>query len=191
MALGDGNNQLDPLPKDGAKLDNQSVLPSMLNEPADSRVLPSISPSPEGLVGGKDVIDLIAKEHTYSSFTTSQVPTTSSPEGMPQHDQNLFGPGLPALCNVPPEGTMELKASIEDMNKDAIPSRKFRRSRIFVEQDGFLKVTRKWKGNYDFDLDSKFTHHPVEKTVCRGLHGYVHHFSFYDHDVIYLSNTCI
>ncbi|CAL8261380.1 unnamed protein product [Merluccius merluccius] len=171
LALGDGNNQLDPLPKDGAKLDNQSVLPSMLNQPADSRVLPSISPSPEGLVGGKDVIDLIAKEHTYSSSTTSQVPTTSSPEGMSQHDQNLFGPGLPALCNVPPEGTIELKASIEDMNKDAIPSRKFRRSRIFVEKEGSLKVTRKWKGNYDFELDSKFTNHPVEKTVCRGLHG--------------------
>jgi hypothetical protein len=58
---------------------------------------------------------------------------------------------------------------------DAIGSRRFRRSRTFVERKGVLQVTRKWKGSYDFDLDSKFTNHPVEKTVCRGLHGYVYH----------------
>lgn len=164
LALSGGNNQASP------QLD--PFLMTKLGQSLD--VLPSTSPLPEGLVGSKDEIDLIAKEHDYTSYTM-QVLQKRSLEGMPQHGQNLFGPGLPALSNVPPEES-EPKASIEHMKKDEIPSRRFRRSRRFVEKDGMLKVTRKWKGNYDFDLDSKFTNHPVEKTVCRGLHGYVHHF---------------
>ncbi|CAL8360000.1 unnamed protein product [Lota lota] len=179
LALGDNQAlpQLDPrsnvdnLLSDGTKLDNQLVLPSMLQQPADGPVLPSNSPSPEGILGSKDVIGLIAKEHDYSWSTASQVPKTTSPAGTPEHSQNLSGPELPTLSSVPPEGPREHRASVEYMNKDAIRSRRFRRSRIFVENDGFLQVTRKWKGNYDFDLDSKFTNHPVEKTVCRGLHG--------------------
>ena len=182
LALGDGNNQpqpqLDPLSttkpdprsdvdnclKDGTKPDTQSVLPSTLQQPADSPVLPLNSPSPESILGSKDVIGLIAQEHDYTWSSASQVPNTSSPAGTPEHSQIS-----------PPEGPSEHKAAVGHMTGDAIRSRRFRRSRTFVEREGVLQVTRKWKGSYDFDLDSKFTNHPVEKTVCRGLHGYVHH----------------
>ena len=181
LALGDGNNQaqpqLDPLSmtkpdprsdvdnrlNDGTKPDNWSVLPSMLQQLADSPVLPSPEgPSPEGILGNKDIIGLIAQEHDYSWSSASQVPSTSSPAGIPNHSQKG-----------PLEGPSEHKAAVGHMTRDAIQSRRFRRSRSFVEREGVIQVTRKWKENYDFDLDSKFTNHPVEKTVCRGLHGYV------------------
>ncbi|XP_056455487.1 uncharacterized protein tasor2 isoform X1 [Gadus chalcogrammus] len=178
LALGDGNNQaqpqLDPLSmkkpdprsdvdnclNDGTKPDNRSVLPSTLQHPADSPLLPPNCPSPEGILGSKDVIGLIAQEHDYSWSSASQMPNTSSPAGIPEHSQKG-----------PLEGSSEHRAAVGHMTRDAIGSRRFRRSRTFVERKGVLQVTRKWKGSYDFDLDSKFTNHPVEKTVCRGLHG--------------------
>eukprot|EP00079_Xenopus_tropicalis_P034066 XP_017947837.1 PREDICTED: protein FAM208B isoform X3 [Xenopus tropicalis] len=43
--------------------------------------------------------------------------------------------------------------------------------RAVIQFGDNLKITLNWDANYDFDLDSKFTSDPLEKTVNRALHG--------------------
>lgn len=49
--------------------------------------------------------------------------------------------------------------------------RDFYCSRTVFSCEGSFKVTFKCETNYVFSLDSKYTNHPLEKTVLRALHG--------------------
>ncbi|XP_066561216.1 uncharacterized protein tasor2 isoform X2 [Amia ocellicauda] len=43
--------------------------------------------------------------------------------------------------------------------------------RLLTEENGVLQVTRVWKEKYEFNLDSKYTNDPLDKTISRALHG--------------------
>ncbi|XP_008050535.1 protein FAM208B [Carlito syrichta] len=47
----------------------------------------------------------------------------------------------------------------------------FSRSHTVLSCDGSFKVTFKCENEYAFDLDSRYTNNPLEKTVVRALHG--------------------
>ncbi|XP_046889551.1 uncharacterized protein tasor2 isoform X3 [Hypomesus transpacificus] len=102
-----------------------------------------------------------------------QVPALSRTEGLQQHHKDIFGDGTQALfAFLRQDNTRdELNKSQQNLNKSLLRRRKLRRSRSFTEKDGSLQVTRRWKENYDFSLDSKFTNDLKDKTVIRALHG--------------------
>lgn len=47
----------------------------------------------------------------------------------------------------------------------------FRRQREIVQKGESIEVSRLWKEEYDFSLDSKFRKNPRDETVLRALHG--------------------
>uniref|UniRef100_UPI003AAE60D2 uncharacterized protein tasor2 isoform X1 n=1 Tax=Centroberyx gerrardi TaxID=166262 RepID=UPI003AAE60D2 len=170
------------LTKDVTSAEQESVLHALLRQPA---ARPSLkSPSPKGLMGSNDVVVLISKEHAYSlppssslllglPGTSFQVPPLSGSAGLQQHHQNMYGDEIQALhaivCQEDKSGHKHGASAY--LTKDMVRRRKFRHSRTFVDKDGSIQVTRQWKENYDFNLDSKFTNDPKDKTVVRALHG--------------------
>ncbi|XP_070763138.1 protein TASOR [Enoplosus armatus] len=59
----------------------------------------------------------------------------------------------------------------EYLSKHMVRRRKFRHSRTFDIKDGSVQVTKQWKENYDFNLDSKFTSESKDRAIIRALHG--------------------
>lgn len=172
--------------KDVTSAEQESVLHALLKQPAVRPTLPLKSPSSNGLVESNDEAVLISKEHAYSlppssspllglPGTSFQVPPLSGSAGLQLRHQNRDDDGIQALhtivCHKDKCGHKHGAPS--DLQKGLIRRRKFRHSRTFVDKDGSVQVTRQWKENYDFSLDSKFTNDSQDKTVIRALHGYV------------------
>ncbi|XP_067091280.1 protein TASOR 2 isoform X1 [Osmerus mordax] len=197
LALCGSNDKVLPLPdpllerKLGPSLETysasspkpQSLLHDMLRPSAAKPCLPADSLLPKGVKGRQEGVVLISTEHSYSLPPSSsllglsgaflQVPALSSTEGLQQHRKDIYGDGTQALfAFLRQDNTRdELNKSQQNLNKSLLRRRKLRRSRSFTEKDGSIQVTRRWKENYDFSLDSKFTNDLKDKTVIRALHG--------------------
>lgn len=175
------------LTKDVTSAEQESVLHALLRQSAARPVQPLESPSPSHLVGGSELVGLVSKEHAYSlppssslllglSGTPFQVSPLSGSTRLLHHHQTMYGDGIKTLhTSVGHEDRGEHNhRTPEDLKKHMVRRRKFRHSRTFVNKDGSIQVTKQWKENYDFNLDSKFTSDPKDKAIIRALHGYVH-----------------
>ncbi|XP_029909583.1 uncharacterized protein tasor2 isoform X2 [Myripristis murdjan] len=112
----------------------------------------------------------ISPEHIKRKCTSFQVPPLSGSAGLQLRHQNRHDDGIQALhCRKDKCGHKHGAPS--NLQKGLLRRRKFRHSRTFVDKDGSVQVTRQWKENYDFSLDSKFTNDSQDKTVIRALHG--------------------
>lgn len=165
--------------KEVTSVEQESVLHALLRQAAARHLQPEL-PSSNHLVRDGDMAGLLSKEHAYSLPLSSSVlldlltplgGSTSTP-----HNQTMNCDGF----NVPhPSVNQEDKSkhnnrTPEHLKKRVGRRRKFRHSRSFVNKDGSVQVTKHWKENYDFNLDSKFTNDSKCSTICRALHGYVH-----------------
>uniref|UniRef100_A0A668ARB4 Uncharacterized protein n=1 Tax=Myripristis murdjan TaxID=586833 RepID=A0A668ARB4_9TELE len=167
--------------KDVTSAEQESVLHALLKQPAVRPTVALKSPSSNGLVESNDEAVLISKEHAYSlppssspllglPGTSFQVPPLSGSAGLQLRHQNRHDDGIQALhCRKDKCGHKHGAPS--NLQKGLLRRRKFRHSRTFVDKDGSVQVTRQWKENYDFSLDSKFTNDSQDKTVIRALHG--------------------
>ncbi|XP_013765008.1 uncharacterized protein tasor2 isoform X3 [Pundamilia nyererei] len=86
------------------------------------------------------------------------------------HDQTMYG-FQTLQPSVGQEDRSEYDRTPEYLKKRMACRQKFRYSRTFVNMEGCIKITRHWQENYDFNLDSKFTSDPKDKTIVRALHG--------------------
>lgn len=178
--------------KDVTSAEQESVLHTLLRQPAARPIEPLESTSPSHLAAGTDLVDLISKEHAYSLPPSSslllglpgtpfQVSPISGSTRLLNHHQQFFGNEIQTLhspvCQED-RGKQNQRTS-ECMKKHVAHRQKFRHSRTCVNKDGSVQVTRQWKENYDFNLDSKFTSDPKDRTIIRALHGYVHCFFCY------------
>ena len=176
------------LTKDVTSAEQESVLHALLRQPAARPMQPPESPSPSHLVGGSELVALVSKEHAYSLPPSSslllglpgtpfQVSPLSGSTRLLHHHQTKYGDGIKTLhpC-VGQEGRSEEPnhRTPEYLRKQMARRRKFRHCRTFVDKDGSIQVTKQWRENYDFNLDSKFTSDPMDRTIVRALHGYVH-----------------
>ncbi|KAM7414880.1 hypothetical protein PAMA_019612 [Pampus argenteus] len=200
LALGGSNDQVPPQPnpeperkpesslkkcgltKDVTIAEQKSVLHALLRQSAARPIQLLQSPSPSHLVGGSELVSLISKEHDYSLPPSSSLllglpgtPFQVSPLGgstrLLQRQQTMYGNGIQTLH--PSVGWKNGgKHMIPESLKKHIQCRtKFRHPRTFVDKDGSLQVTRQWKENYDFSLDSKFSTDSKDRAIIRALHG--------------------
>ncbi|XP_051238902.1 uncharacterized protein tasor2 isoform X2 [Dicentrarchus labrax] len=196
LALSASNDQVPPQPEPALErepetslkkcdltltsAEQESVLHALLRQPAARPIQPHESPSPSHLVGGSELVGLVSKEHAYSlppssslllglSGTPFQVSPLSGSTRLLHHHQTMYGDGIKTLhpC-VDQEDGSEHNSRFK---KHMVRLRKFRHSRTFVNKDGSIQVTRQWKENYDFNLDSKFTCDSKDKAIIRALHG--------------------
>lgn len=175
------------LTKDVTSGEQESVLHALLRQPAARPMQPLESPSPSHFVGGSELVGLISKEHDYSlppsssllldlSGSPFQVSPLSGSTRLLHHHQTMYGDGIKTLhYSVDKEDRSENNhRTPEYLTKQMARRRKFRQSRTFVVKDDSLQITKQWKENYDFNLDSKFTNDTKERAIVRAIHGYVH-----------------
>lgn len=158
---------------DGAA-EQQTVLHSHLRQPAARPIQNIESPPPVNHVGEGELAGVITKEHAYSmhpstslllGFSTMpfQVHPLSGCTRLLRHHQNQ---------HLPVDQEEESTPQTSECTENHTPGR-LKGSRNFTVKDGSVQVTKRWKRNYDFSLDSKFSNDPQFRTICRALHGYV------------------
>eukprot|EP00066_Takifugu_rubripes_P016555 XP_011605821.1 PREDICTED: protein FAM208B isoform X2 [Takifugu rubripes] len=159
--------------------EEESVLHALLRQPAARPIQQHQSPPPVHHVGGGELAGLITKEHAYSMH-----PSTSLLLGFSSMSFQIYPLSgctrlLQALKDDPLCQTQHLSVDQEEKSNQQAPEctekhtlgRRFRRSRTFTIKDGSVQVTKHWKRNYDFGLDSKFSNDPQFRSICRALHG--------------------
>ncbi|KAM8972141.1 protein TASOR 2 [Pelodytes ibericus] len=143
-------------------------LPSM--ESFDKSVLSKV---PVALAKAQsNVTSKLSLEHSYSKLPLDEKPVNQK-ECTIQivHESNA----LPMATEVmfEPETNMYLPSEIILLTNDdqvLCPAVKKEPRSVLKFGDNFL-ITFNWDAKYDFDLDSKFTSNPLEKTINRALHG--------------------
>lgn len=161
--------------------EQESVLHTLLRQPAARPLQHHQSPQPVHHVGGGELAGLITKEHAYSMH-----PSTSLLLGFPSMSFQVYPLSgctrlLQPLKDSPHCQSQPLSVDQEEKSNHQAPEctekhtlgRRFMRSRTFTIKDGSVQVTKQWKRKYDFGLDSKFSNDPQLRTVGRALHGYV------------------
>uniref|UniRef100_A0A3Q1EWU0 Uncharacterized LOC110960338 n=1 Tax=Acanthochromis polyacanthus TaxID=80966 RepID=A0A3Q1EWU0_9TELE len=114
----------------------------------------------------------IPAEYIRKKCTPFQVCPVSGSTRLLHHQQTMNGDGVKTLHpSVGQEDRSDHNRTPEYLKKYMVQRRKFRYSRNFVNKEGSIQVTRQWKDNYDFNLDSKFTSDSKEKAIVRALHG--------------------
>ncbi|KAI4826245.1 hypothetical protein KUCAC02_021886, partial [Chaenocephalus aceratus] len=143
-------------------LDNQ---PQILQKP------PSIFPR-RGRIKMLKKHQGIPTECVKKKCTPFQVSPLSGSTRLLQHHQKMFGDGINTLHPTAKKLRTEQNHRTPDYLKvNKVCRIKFRNSRTFANKDGSIQVTKHWKENYDFDLDSKFTNDSKDRTIIRALHG--------------------
>ncbi|XP_058500978.1 protein TASOR 2-like isoform X2 [Solea solea] len=140
------------LTKDVASAEQESVLHALLRQPA-ARPIQPLECSSSHLMGDKEMVDLISKEHNYSLPLSS--PLVLGLSGTPFQE----------------DGGESTYWTQESMKKHLECKKKFSHSRSFVNKYKSVEVTKQWKGKYDFHGDSKLASDPKSKGVMRALHG--------------------
>lgn len=157
----------------------ESALHALLRQPAVRPIQSFQSPPPIHNVGDGELAGLITKEHAYSMHPSTSLLLGFS--SMPFQVSPLSG------CTrlLYRHQTQNLALDQEDKSNhqtlesteiQALERKRLRHSRTFAIKDGSVQVTKRWKRNYDFGLDSKFSNDPQCRTICRALHGYVRMF---------------
>ncbi|XP_068168315.1 protein TASOR 2 isoform X2 [Antennarius striatus] len=173
------------LAKDDTIAEQESVLHSLLRQPAAISTQPLESPSPSGLLGGSELVAVMSKEHAYSLppsssllldllGTSFQVSPLSGSTKLLHHHPTAQEDGVRTLHHTVCQEDRRhynIKAPEKDLKKHTACTRKLRRSRSFVAKDGSVQVTKQWKENYDFNLDSRFSSDSMSRTTIRALHG--------------------
>ncbi|XP_063762986.1 uncharacterized protein tasor2 isoform X2 [Eleginops maclovinus] len=143
-------------------LDNQ---PQVLQRP------PSIFPR-RGRIKMLKKHQGIPTECVKKKCTPFQVSPLSGSTRLLHHHQTMFGDGIKTLHPTAKKlGTEPNHRTPEYLKMNKVCRIKFRNSRTFDNKDGSIQVTKHWKENYDFDLDSKFTNDSKDRTIIRALHG--------------------
>ncbi|XP_066448221.1 protein TASOR 2 isoform X2 [Eleutherodactylus coqui] len=109
----------------------------------------------------------ISLEHSYSQLPMEDIPGKSARETCEQTIQVV--PDSTTLVDVVLEpSTIDLPVLLTSDN--VCPATDDKPRAVSTLQDNFA-ITFHWEPKYNFDLDSKFTSDPLEKTINRALHG--------------------
>ncbi|XP_041795719.1 uncharacterized protein tasor2 isoform X2 [Chelmon rostratus] len=115
----------------------------------------------------------ISAEYVKRNCTPFQVSPLSGSTRLLHHHHITSGDGMKTLhpSAVQEDRSEQNHRTPEYLKKRMVCSRKFRHSRAFANKDGSVQVTKQWKENYDFNLDSKFTSDSKDRAIIRALHG--------------------
>nr|XP_015207798.1 PREDICTED: protein FAM208B isoform X1 [Lepisosteus oculatus] len=165
--------------------DNGTMQQTLLSNSTSPKLLRS--PFPQGLAVTEELIlNIISKEHSYSlppsylllglagvppSVSTDCAESSRSQAENMDNIASVGGPLLLRNKEAPYHEKSRKEASIPENEQECHSDGLESRSRLVFEKNGVLYVSREWKEEYDFKLDSKFTNDPLDKTVARALHG--------------------
>ncbi|XP_019123800.2 uncharacterized protein tasor2 isoform X2 [Larimichthys crocea] len=111
----------------------------------------------------------IPAEYVKKKCAPFQVSPLSGSTRLLHHHQTMYGNGFKTLhLSVDQEDRTEYNRTPDYLKKYR---RQFRLSRTFDNKDGSIQVTKQWKDNYDFNLDSKYTSDSKDRAIIRALHG--------------------
>ncbi|XP_072257964.1 protein TASOR 2-like isoform X2 [Pyxicephalus adspersus] len=114
----------------------------------------------------------ICLEHSYSQLPREDVPDKSSKDPNEKPVQSASESTVTSNGNeMAVDRSSESVHVTSDIGSSHLNTELREVSKI---QDNFV-ITFKWDAKYDFDLDSKFTNDPLEKTINRALHGQWNH----------------
>ncbi|XP_061750274.1 protein TASOR 2 isoform X2 [Nerophis ophidion] len=178
LALGATNEQVLSQPgqelmsKGVASTDKVSLLHALLGKPVFNPTQPLESQSV--LAGDLDLVSLLREEHAYSisQFVPLALPgkefqvcPLSGSTGLLHHHQTMCsGQTLQFSDDQSENSQVSSKHARKRMTR-------FQRYRRFVEEGGFIKVTRQWQETYDFGGDSRFSVGLKNRSIIRALHG--------------------
>lgn len=189
--------------KESSSQEAISVLHALLRRPADDTLklpIAARSPLPRGLVMRGEWVVIISKDHSYSQPPSLLLGLSGThPQALPLPRTDYFIKPIPVdlygrpLSDKDDWLLLQRDSRVNRNGWDQQPlltkqhssitkeKRRSKRRRQIVEKDGSVEVTRVWREQYDFSLDSKFTNDPHDKAVTRALHGYVFicHYCFY------------
>lgn len=168
------------------KREPESILHGLLKQSPARQIQPPEPPLLNPVLGGADLLCLISKEHAYTFAQSSSLPldmlvaafqvSPLSGSTILLHHQRTMNCEEIKPLHAPIEqgNTNESNQKDPELQKKLWVRRKrFSRSRTFVNKDGCIQITKRWKGTYDFNFDSKFTNDSKYRAICRALHGYV------------------
>ncbi|XP_018421258.1 PREDICTED: protein FAM208B [Nanorana parkeri] len=116
----------------------------------------------------------ISLEHSYSQLPRDDAADKSSKELNENPCQGVSEPTVTSPDNEEmvdqPSDLFLPRESLLGSSESGCPSLKTDPREVSKFQENFV-ITFKWEPKYDFDLDSKFTSDPLEKTINRALHG--------------------
>ncbi|MBN3275991.1 F208B protein, partial [Polyodon spathula] len=173
--------ELGPTSLDNCETLRQALLSSNIHLNLPRTEFPQGLPVTEELILG-----VIVKEHSYSQPSsvlmdlTDQPPlvSTNSAGSSKAESENvnevaLVGRVAPFIHQQQPfyDCQKSKKDPSFSQNMQESSCVKAGLSRVVFEVNGILKVTREWKENYEFALDSKYSNDPLDKCVTRALHG--------------------
>ncbi|XP_075064670.1 protein TASOR 2 isoform X3 [Mixophyes fleayi] len=120
----------------------------------------------------------ISLEHSYSQLPLEEFPDNSSKEANEQPVQSVAEPTVitPATEVVAEKSSkVFLPGEILFVTSEKLSPAVDKQPRTVSKLEDKFIITFSWEAKYDFDLDSKFTSDPLEKTINRALHGSWNH----------------
>lgn len=164
--------------------ERESVLHALLRQPPARQIKPPERPFLNPVVGGTDLVCLIAKEHAYAFPQSTSMPLSllvapfqvsplSGSTRLLRHHQTMNCEEIkPLHATAEQRDTKEFSQKDPELQKQhRVRTERFCRSRTFVKEDGCVQVTKHWKESYNFNFDSKFTNDSKYRAICRALHG--------------------
>ncbi|XP_073912826.1 protein TASOR 2 isoform X3 [Castor canadensis] len=161
--------------------EEESLLPDSQAPAKAQPALPEEALEPSGASQNS----FVAVEHSYALLFAEHSKKHLHQRGLPAPAFAKYGTKGPEagtpVGKVMPFRHLQNTSPLQKFSEDSLLKRKsrfvssnlkdFYYSRTVLSCDGSLKVTFKCETEYTFNLDSKYTSNPLEKTVIRALHG--------------------
>ncbi|MEE6481698.1 hypothetical protein FKM82_012936 [Ascaphus truei] len=167
-------------PKDPPRNDNYSCpvekTPSLLGkESSTNQTIQKVHSSVSKARARNNQTSKVCLEHSYSLLPTDSGNVDPVPDEVSEPGtEDIPAPTTPPATEVQPQQNAILLPEdvifLTSNNQMIYPTFRNKPRSVLEVRDDFF-ITCNWDAHYDFDLDSKFTCDPLEKTINRALHG--------------------
>ncbi|KAM3924346.1 protein TASOR 2 isoform 2-T2 [Leptodactylus fuscus] len=118
-----------------------------------------------------NALSKICLEHSYSQLPIEDISGKSSKHVQVHEQPSQNVPDSTTPADLLPEPSSGLPGEVALLtNENVCPEVTRKKRAVSKRRDNFV-ITFDCEPNYDFELDSKFTKDPLEKTINRALHG--------------------
>ncbi|XP_075713608.1 protein TASOR 2 isoform X2 [Rhinoderma darwinii] len=158
-------------PKNGLNVSPRNIASQKRTENSEKQISQKAHIAAAKAKARHNTTSKISLEHSYSQLPIDDIPGKSAKEASEQPIQVVPDSTTPADIVPDPLYAGLLPEEIELLTgENVVPATCKKQRAVSKLQDNFV-ITFHWDPKYDFDLDSKFTSNPLEKTINRALHG--------------------
>ncbi|XP_063782856.1 protein TASOR 2 isoform X2 [Pseudophryne corroboree] len=167
-------------PKDGSNANQGNITSQRHIEYSEKQTPQKFSVAAAKAKARSNTTSKISLEHSYSQLPLDDISDIIfSKEKNEQPVQSIVEPTVTTpttevVVEKSPKVFLPAKILFVASEKLSLPVVKVKPRTVTKLEDKFV-ITFNWDAKYDFDLDSKFTSDPLEKTINRALHGEWNH----------------